>query len=273
MVKMDSNVILEKIRDMLLALGFHKELIGNNYNYVLGNTYCIPQYIESLGFFIEYTDSKEEAMKNWHEDSDKFPADIGEAAILMGLRMDVIDNFPEVKQKWETISNEFIKKEKKGIAFIQNAAKVRNSCFFIDCGEGREFENDDMYLMDMSGWLIPNDLVNIFLDVPKPHRWNDEWSKYFCFAEWRQINNDIFIEFNEYYKISGIELGIKKDYFHKTINIICKDGQRLTGTLDNWTSKYDNEPDGESIMIETARGDLIEIYTDEIESIVCCSDK
>jgi len=64
-----------------------------------------------------------------------------------------------------------------------------------------------------------------------------------------------------------VELGFNDDYYSNAITIFCKDGQKLIGKLDTCTSHFDNEPDGESIIIETAAGTLIEIYTDEIESI------
>ena len=85
--------ILEKIKLMLLKMGFEKTTVTNQYrtetNYVYGNLYCIPQYVESLVFLIEYADSLEEAQKHWHEDGDAFPLSMGEKAVLEGLEQEV----------------------------------------------------------------------------------------------------------------------------------------------------------------------------------------
>ena len=88
--------ILESIIAMLNEMGFTETIITNPYrseiNYVRGNLYCIPQYIESLGFLIEYADSYEEAKNHGHEDGDAFPISMGEDVILEGLRQEVMQN-------------------------------------------------------------------------------------------------------------------------------------------------------------------------------------
>ena len=85
--------ILDKIILMLIRLGFVKTIVTNQYkseiNYVRGNLYCIPQYVESLGFLIEYANSYEEAKNHGHEDGDAFPLLMGENAILKGLEYEV----------------------------------------------------------------------------------------------------------------------------------------------------------------------------------------
>ncbi len=85
--------ILGKIKAMLLKMGFVETPVTNPYrseiNFVRSNLYCIPQYVECLGFLIEYADSYEEAKKHGHEDGDSFPLEMGEAAILAGLEKEV----------------------------------------------------------------------------------------------------------------------------------------------------------------------------------------
>lgn len=85
--------ILEKIKLMLNKTGFTETMVTNQYrsetNYVRGNLYCIPQYVESLGFIMEYADSLEEAQKHWHEDGDVFPLVMGEDAILSGIGQEI----------------------------------------------------------------------------------------------------------------------------------------------------------------------------------------
>jgi hypothetical protein len=88
--------ILEKIKAMLLQMGFAETIVTNLYrsetNYVHGNLYCIPQYVERLGFLIEYADSYEEAKNHGHEDGDSFSLEMGEKAILAGLEKEVKQN-------------------------------------------------------------------------------------------------------------------------------------------------------------------------------------
>jgi hypothetical protein len=67
--------------------------------------------------------------------------------------------------------------------------------------------------------------------------------------------------------MTATELGIKQEHFGKTLTVNCKNGQRVFGMLFDLTSEYDNEPDGESITLKTTEPSLIEIYTDDIESI------
>jgi len=85
--------ILEKMAVMLLEMGFKETVITNPYrnevNYVYGNLYCIPEYLESIGFIMEYAGSFEEAQKHFHEDGDSFPLAMGEEAILSGLANEV----------------------------------------------------------------------------------------------------------------------------------------------------------------------------------------
>ena len=85
--------ILGRIKSMLLEMGFKEVIVTNPYrsevNYVLGNLYCIPQYVKSLGFLIEYADSYEEAKNHGHEDGDAFPLSLGEDAILEGLKREI----------------------------------------------------------------------------------------------------------------------------------------------------------------------------------------
>jgi len=88
--------ILEKIKAMLLKMGFAETTVTNLYrseiNYVRGNLYCIPQYVERLGFLIEYANSYEEAKNHGHEDGDSFPLEMGERTILAGLEKEVRQN-------------------------------------------------------------------------------------------------------------------------------------------------------------------------------------
>lgn len=54
----------------------------------------------------------------------------------------------------------------------------------------------------------------------------------------------------------------------KRVKVICTDGSTVIGVWVYWTSELDNEPDGESITIQTDYGILIEIYVSDIKDIV-----
>jgi hypothetical protein len=86
------NRILDKIKSILTSLKFKTIDINGETNYVYENIYCIPHYIQQIGFFIEYAHSLEEAQKNWHSDGDGFPLEMGEQAILAGLEKEVRKN-------------------------------------------------------------------------------------------------------------------------------------------------------------------------------------
>ena len=84
--------VLLKINGMFIDLGF-KEVEVDHYlankremNFLFGNLYCVPAYVETLGFIIEYAHSLHEAQHYAYGDGDCFPLELGEAAILDGIR-------------------------------------------------------------------------------------------------------------------------------------------------------------------------------------------
>jgi hypothetical protein len=89
--------IKNKIIMLLLRLGFREVFLNGVTNYVHGNLYCIPHYIQRLGFIIEYAHSLEEAQKNMHGDGDAFPLEMGEEAILSGLEEEIREALKEDK--------------------------------------------------------------------------------------------------------------------------------------------------------------------------------
>lgn len=82
--------ILNQIHDLLIRLNFKEFSINGNINYVFDSIYCIPQYVETLGFLVEYADSLEEAQKNFHGDGDSFPLGMGADAILAGIEEEIL---------------------------------------------------------------------------------------------------------------------------------------------------------------------------------------
>ena len=94
---MNTKAVLVKIVDIFTSLGFYEEMINGRRNFIKGNTYCIANYVETIGFLIEYANSRDEALKNWHEDSDAFSVELGEEEILKGIKKDILSNVPELR--------------------------------------------------------------------------------------------------------------------------------------------------------------------------------
>jgi len=94
---MNKDKILEKLKQLLLSLGFIERRVGINTCYVMGSTYCMPSFVGGgIGFLIEYAHSEEEANKNWYGDGEAFPLEIGEEAILAGIRAELHDSILEL---------------------------------------------------------------------------------------------------------------------------------------------------------------------------------
>ena len=72
-------------------------------------------------------------------------------------------------------------------AIVQGSAHRENSVFFLDCGEGREFETPDMEGEDLSGWLVPSNLADEFERTWKQNEIPDKWNSYITFAIWDNL--------------------------------------------------------------------------------------
>ena len=99
-------LIFDKIRNMLIEMGFvevpegvlpgtSKDVHGEKI-YCFNNKYCRPQYFASIGFFIEYAESYEDAQKNWYDDGEGFPLELGEKTILNELRKELLCSIEEI---------------------------------------------------------------------------------------------------------------------------------------------------------------------------------
>ena len=101
-------LILDKIRKMLIEMGFAEVpegvLPGSSKNvhgertYYFNDKYCRPQYFTSIGFFIEYAESFEDAKKNWYDDGEGFPLELGENTILNELRKELLSSIEEINK-------------------------------------------------------------------------------------------------------------------------------------------------------------------------------
>ena len=87
--------VLHKIHKIFVDLGF-KEVIIDHYlankremNFVLGSLYCLPVHVGNIGFIVQYAHSLHEAQHYAYGDGDSFPLELGENAILEGIRAEV----------------------------------------------------------------------------------------------------------------------------------------------------------------------------------------
>lgn len=87
------------------------------------------------------------------------------------------------------------KKFENFFAFVQEKAWGKASVFFLECGEGRDFEDGDMEGEDMSGWLVPEDQAEQFQKDWEKGEEMDKWDKFFRFAKWSMDPLDVeFVE-------------------------------------------------------------------------------
>lgn len=92
-------------------------------------------------------------------------------------------------------------KEERFFELIQKEAKKHNAKFFVSSGEGHEIINNELDGEDFSGWLIPLDKTEAFVEVLKKaegKEFDDKWMKFFIFAIWREKSNGIKIEFKDF---------------------------------------------------------------------------
>lgn len=79
---------------------------------------------------------------------------------------------------------------------VQKKASERNCVFFLDSGDGNEFENESMEGEDLQGWLVPKTKADEFEKVWKANSEDDEWVDCFCWAEWIIKRGNIDIMFS-----------------------------------------------------------------------------
>lgn len=89
-------------------------------------------------------------------------------------------------------------KFKNYFALVQEEAQSQSCVFFLDCGEGREFETEQLCGEDLSGWLIPLEQAYEFDTQFKSNTITELWSKYICFATWSKVEGRICVNFQNY---------------------------------------------------------------------------
>lgn len=85
---------------------------------------------------------------------------------------------------------------------VQEAAKEQGAIFFLETGDGHDFENDEMEGENLFGWLIPEAEADRFEEIWRrnPHDLDalDEWYDVLGFAKWEVADGTmrIFFKFN-----------------------------------------------------------------------------
>ena len=82
-------------------------------------------------------------------------------------------------------SNKFV----KYFEIVQATAQNQGCVYFLDAGDGRDFENDEYEGEDLMGWLIPDDLVSLFEKEWNNFNVSDEWSRFYTWAVWSVPDN------------------------------------------------------------------------------------
>lgn len=85
----------------------------------------------------------------------------------------------------------------KFFALIQAAAKEKNSVFFADAGDGKDFETPELEGENMMGWLVPTDKASEFEQVWEKDNVDDTWTDFFVWAIWERHGESIKVHFEE----------------------------------------------------------------------------
>ncbi|MDY3007405.1 hypothetical protein [Anaerococcus porci] len=88
-------------------------------------------------------------------------------------------------------SNEFI----NYFTFVQSEANKLNRVFFLDFGECDDKMFNDMEVDTLFGWLIPNEMVNIFKENFEKNKSLSNWDDYCIWVIPEIDGNKLNIEF------------------------------------------------------------------------------
>lgn len=79
---------------------------------------------------------------------------------------------------------------------VQQTAAKNNCVFFLDAGDGRDFETETLEGEDLMGWLIPREKVSEFEPLWKEDAVSDEWTDFFTWAIWSN-DNGLTVKFEQ----------------------------------------------------------------------------
>lgn len=76
------------------------------------------------------------------------------------------------------------KKFERFFSLVQQEASRKKAVFFLECGEGHDFETDRLEGEDLRGWLIPLEKADGFEREWMKGRPGDEWADQIAWATW-----------------------------------------------------------------------------------------
>lgn len=85
--------------------------------------------------------------------------------------------------------------------YVMQEAEKQGKLFFLDTGEGNDFfdTQNDMYVEDLSGWLIESHLRDQFIEDRRNENVNTKYNDFYVFALWRRDSiGNIEINFKRY---------------------------------------------------------------------------
>ena len=85
----------------------------------------------------------------------------------------------------------------KYFTLIQDEASKLGKTFFLDCGEGNEYQDDEIECETLSGWLIDNENIaefeNLFINRKLI---GEKWNDFVVFVDWKIENGKIEVSFD-----------------------------------------------------------------------------
>ena len=78
-------------------------------------------------------------------------------------------------------------------SLVEEEAKKKNAVFFLDSGEGNDFENNDMEGENLSGWLIQNNKTNEFETAYIDRADLSKWIDCYAWASWENKGGEIIV--------------------------------------------------------------------------------
>ena len=81
---------------------------------------------------------------------------------------------------------------------VQEKAAEMGKTFFLDCGDGNNYEDDKLECENLTGWLVDNEQTKIFEEVfLSGEPIGDEWSDKIVSLEWEKARDLVEVTFVE----------------------------------------------------------------------------
>lgn len=78
-------------------------------------------------------------------------------------------------------------------SLVEKEAEKKDAVFFLDSGEGHDFENDKMEGENLSGWLIPNRKAKEFETAYIERADLSKWIDRYAWASWENKDGEIIV--------------------------------------------------------------------------------